>query len=332
MSAPAGGEAATIVLVSGLSGAGKSTILRTLEDIGFEAVDNPPLPLVEDMIARVTADGSRRVAIGVDARTHGFDADALRATLVRLQRACPALRLDLVYAWAEDAALLRRFTETRRRHPLALRGTVQDGIAAEQKLTAALREAADLSVDTTDLPVIDLKRLIEARYGGFGAGQPAHAGAGLGVTLVSFAFPAGLPRDADMVLDVRFLLNPHYVTVLKPKTGLDPDVGAYVESDPDYAVFFARVAQLIDLLLPRFVREGKKYATIAIGCTGGRHRSVHIVERLAAHLVNSNWRVTVVHRELALEGTRLPPADRSHGVADRQAPSPGAGGYQAQEA
>lgn len=326
------GGAATIVVVSGLSGAGKSTILRTLEDLGFEAVDNPPLPLVEELICRAAIDGSLRVAIGVDARTRGFDADALRATLARLRAADAKLRLELVFAWAESDALQRRFTETRRRHPLALGGRVLDGITAEQQLTAELREAADLSVDTTDLPVIELKQLIEARYGSSGGAVASGPPVGLGVSLMSFAFPAGLPREADMVFDVRFLRNPHYVTELKPMTGLDPEVGAYVEGDPDYATFFSRVLQLIDLLLPRFVREGKKYATIAIGCTGGRHRSVHIVERLAAHLVDSNWRVTVTHRELTREGIPLPAAARSRAVDDSVSVSLESGGFQAQEA
>ena len=284
------------VLVSGLSGAGKSTVLRALEDLGFEAVDNPPLPLVEELIRRAEAEGGRRVAIGVDARTRGFDADAVLAALGRLRRDA-GLRLELVFVWADEAVLQRRFTETRRRHPLATGGRVQDGIVAEQALTALLRDAADLVIDTSDLPVAELRRVIELRFG-----EDAKTPPGMAIALVSFAFPAGLPREADMVLDARFLANPHYVSELKPKTGLDAAVARYVQADPDYGRFVTHVLALLDLLLPRFVREGKKYATLAVGCTGGRHRSVHIIERLALHLVEAGWKVTVTHRELVREG------------------------------
>ncbi len=299
------------VLVSGLSGAGKSTVLRALEDLGFDAVDNPPLALVEELLRRAAAEAQgeagRRVAIGVDARTRGFDAEAVLATLARL-RQDPGPRLELVFVWAEAAVLQRRFTETRRRHPLATGGQVRDGIVAEQALTAPLRDAADLVIDTSDMTVAELRRQVEQRFG-----TGADTQAGLAVTLVSFAFPAGLPREADMVLDVRFLSNPHYVSDLKPKTGLDAAVARFVQCDPDYDRFMTLTTELLDLLLPRFVREGKKYATVAVGCTGGRHRSVHIIERLALHLVGTGWRTTVSHRELAREGlpSRAAAASRS---------------------
>ncbi len=287
-----------VLLVSGLSGAGKASILRALEDLGYEAVDNPPLSLIEGLVARADATAPRKIAVGVDARTRGFDADAVMATLGRL-RGNPALRPELIFAWAEEQVLLRRFTETRRRHPLAPNGRVIDGIAAEQTMTAPLHAAADLVVDTTDLPLPALRRLIERRYS---ADAAAEVSGGLAVALQSFAFPAGLPRDADMVFDARFLRNPHYVTSLRARTGLDPEVGAYVEADPDFAAFFAKLVDLLGLLLPRFVQEGKKYATITVGCTGGRHRSVHIVERLASTLTETGWRVSITHRELAREG------------------------------
>jgi UPF0042 nucleotide-binding protein len=287
-----------VVLVIGLSGAGNSSILRALEDVGFEAIDNPPLPLIEALVSRAEPDCARRIAVGVDARSRGFDAAAVLATLARL-RANPALRPELLFAWADETALMRRYTETRRRHPLAPEGRVGDGIAAEQALTALLHEAADLVIDTTGLPPPALRSLIDARYG-----PQASAGtrAGLAVALVSFSFVAGLPREADMVFDARFLRNPHYVPSLKPHTGRDPAVGAYVEADPDFGGFFTRLVDLLGLVLPRFVNEGKKYATIAVGCTGGRHRSVHIVEKLAVELTQAGWRVTKTHRELAREG------------------------------
>ena len=292
-----------VVIVTGLSGGGKASILRALEDVGYEAVDNPPLTMLEEMISR----GDQKLAVGIDARTRGFDAADALSAIARL-RTDAGLNIQMVYAWADESTLLRRYTETRRRHPLAPQGVVADGIAAEIALTEPLREHADLVVDTSGLPIANLRRLIERHFGA-GADQ-----AQLVVSLVSFAYPKGLPREADLVFDARFLRNPHYDPILRPKTGLDADVGAYVEADTDFAKFFSRIAELVDLVLPRFVQEGKKYATITIGCTGGRHRSVHLIEKLANHLttraavdgsdraVNASWRVFVTHRELSRDG------------------------------
>ena len=254
------------------------------------------------MVAR----GGGRLAIGVDARTRGFDSNEVLAALDRL-RANPALYPELVYVSADETTLLRRYTESRRRHPLAPQGVVSEGIAAERAITAGLRAAADLTIDTTDRPIADLRREIERR---FGAG-PDQDGRGLAVSLVSFGYPHGLPPDADLVFDARFLRNPHYDPILRPGTGLDPAVGAYVAEDPDFGIFFARVAELVEMLLPRFVQEGKKYTTVAIGCTGGRHRSVYLIEKLAERLATnreaggesgSGWRLHVSHRELARDG------------------------------
>jgi len=273
-----------IVLVTGLSGAGKNSILRALEDLGFETMDNPPLSTLEDLVTR----GERNLAIGVDARSRGFDAETVLQTIERL-KLNPRLQPELVYATAEDEFLLRRYTETRRRHPLAQTGQVADGIALERLLTEQLRRAADLLIDTSTLPLSALRQSIEQR---FGAESP-----GIAISLVSFGFPYGLPREADIVLDARFLRNPHYEPMLKPLTGLDPKVGAFIEADPNYAPFFAHIRGMVDFLLPRFVQEGKKYATIAIGCTGGQHRSVFLIERLAAHLKFSGWPAGITHRE-----------------------------------
>jgi UPF0042 nucleotide-binding protein len=297
-----------VVLVTGLSGAGKLSVLRALEDLGYEAVDNPPLPMLEEMVNRT----ERKLAIGVDARSRGFDANRVLEALARL-RGNPSLRPELIYVTADQSVLLRRYSETRRRHPLAPQGRVIDGITEERALTAALRDYADLIIDTSELPVAQMRREVERH---FGAGSDAQAPL-MAVTLISFAYKLGLPPDADLVFDTRFLRNPHYDPILQPRTGLDPDVGAYVEADPDFGAFFSSVCGLLELLLPRFVQEGKKYATIAVGCTGGRHRSVYIVERLAAHLasrftagdVGTAWQVHAVHRELAREG-RSPEIDR----------------------
>jgi UPF0042 nucleotide-binding protein len=274
----------SVVLVTGLSGAGKSSILRALEDLGFETMDNPPLNTLENLIVC----GDRNIAIGVDARSRGFDSALVLETLDRL-RANPALRPELVYAIAGDEFLLRRYTESRRRHPLAQSGQVADGIALERDLTEPLRRAADLVIDTSVLPLPALRQTIESRYG---AGAP-----GMAISLVSFGFPHGLPREADVVFDARFLRNPHYDPKLRKLTGLDPQVAAYVESDPDFAPYFAHISGMVDFLLPRFVQEGKKYATIAIGCTGGQHRSVFMIEKLATVLSQAGWRVGITHRE-----------------------------------
>ena len=292
-----------VVLVTGLSGAGRSSILRVLEDLGYEAVDNPPMTLTEELVSR----GEGPVAIGLDARSRGFDAASVLSTLERL-RLNQSLRPELIFAYADEGALLRRYTETRRRHPLAPEGRVLDGIAQERELTASLRDAADLVVDTTDTALPALRRQIESRF--------SCNSLGLTVSLTSFAYPHGLPREAELVFDARFLRNPHYDPHLRPKTGLDPAVATYVEADPDFAAFFGQILAMLKLLLPRFVQEGKKYVTIAVGCTGGRHRSVHIIEKLAAHLAGGSGldmrcgQITVAHRELLRAATVVPDTAR----------------------
>ncbi|BAK84200.1 ATPase [Komagataeibacter medellinensis NBRC 3288] len=289
-----------ILLVTGLSGAGKSSILRILEDLGHEVIDNPPLGMLDEIVARA----ERPVAVGVDSRTRGFDASAVLAALARL-RVNPALHAELIYATAEESVLLRRYTATRRRHPQAVHGTVKEGIEAEIALTSPLREVADVVIDTSDLPPPELRQLVEARFGEWSAGGLD----GLTVALMSFAFPAGLPREADMVFDARFLTNPYYDPALSAMTGLDAPVAEYVARDPDYQEFLDRMVGLLELVLPRFVREGKKYATIAIGCSGGRHRSVTLVEAMALRLARQAggthhevWPVVIMHRELARQG------------------------------
>jgi len=284
-----------VVLVSGLSGAGKASILRVLEDLGFETVDNPPLHTLEELVG----DGERPLAAGIDTRTRGFSPPTVLLALDRL-RLRPDLAVSLVYATAEDATLLRRYTETRRRHPLAPGGgppganRVSDGVARERALMEPLRNAADVLVDTTDLPLPALRQLVERRFRPDGA-------PGLSILVQSFAFPRGLPRDADLVFDLRFLRNPHYDPALRPLTGRDRAVAAHVEADPDFPAFWDRLTGFLDPLLPRYVAEGKKYLTVALGCTGGRHRSVLAVERLTAHLRRSGWQADATHRELSPE-------------------------------
>jgi UPF0042 nucleotide-binding protein len=275
-----------IVLVTGLSGAGKLSILRALEDLGFETVDNPPLASLEELATRA----EQNLAIGVDARSRGFAAASVLESLARL-RQNPRLAPSLVFATAKNEALLRRYSETRRRHPLAQSGAIAKGIALERELTAPLARAADWLVDTSALPLSRLRALIEQH---FGAAAP-----GMVLSLVSFAYPSGLPPEADLVFDARFLRNPYYDPALRPLCGRDPEIGSFIEQDPDFEIYFSKVLDIIYFLLPRFVQEGKKYATICVGCTGGQHRSVYMIEKLSTHLAESGWRVGVTHRESA---------------------------------
>jgi len=284
----------TVALVTGLSGAGKNSILRALEDLGFETMDNPPLATLEELARH----SERHLAIGVDARSRGFAADAVLATLARL-RSLPRLTPALIFATASDDILVRRYSESRRRHPLAQSGSVTDGIALERELTAPLAAAADLLIDTSTLPLPRLRALIDENFG--------ESSPGLTLSLVSFAYPNGLPAEADLVFDARFLRNPYYEPALRPLCGLDPEIGRYIENDPDFAAYFAQILSLVTFLLPRFVQEGKKYATICIGCTGGQHRSVHMVEKLNDYLSTAGWRTTTRHREAGKFTTRPAP-------------------------
>ncbi len=281
-----------VVLVTGLSGAGKASILRVLEDLGFETVDNPPLSVLEALVG----DGEQPIATGIDSRTRDFDAEAAARLLERLRQRRD-ISVTLVFATAEEAVLLRRYTETRRRHPLTpggpLGSRVADGIARETALLAPLREVADWVIDTSDLPLPELRRMIERAF------RPEGVAAGLAISVVSFAYPKGLPREADLVFDLRFLRNPHYDPALRPLTGRDPAVAAHVEADPEFQPYWERMTAFLVPLLPGYVAEGKKYLTIALGCTGGRHRSVLVAEHLVAHLSRLGGRAEVTHRELA---------------------------------
>jgi RNase adapter protein RapZ len=280
------------MIVSGLSGAGKSSTLRVLEDLGYEAIDNLPFSLlgsVADMAAE-HLDSSVGLAIGIDARTRGFDPKAMVAAAAGL-RARNELHFELLYLDCDSEVLARRFTETRRRHPLALDRPVADGIARERHLMAPLRDAADLVIDTTDLPLPDLRRQITQRYAP--DQQPR-----LHIDVMSFSYKRGLPREADLVFDVRFLQNPYYVSALKPFTGERAEVQAYVSDDPAFVEFFAKLTDLLATLLPRYGHEGKSYLTIAIGCTGGMHRSVFVASRLAQRLHEGGYKVALRHHAM----------------------------------
>jgi RNase adapter protein RapZ len=277
-----------IVLVTGMSGAGRATALKALEDLGFEAVDNLPVTLLGSLI-RPGDRLERDLAIGIDCRTRAFDPSDLIGQIGAARRG-EGLDPQLLFLDCEDEILRRRFNETRRRHPLALDRPVTDGIAHERRVMAGLRQHADLVIDTSQLSPGDLRRLIAGHFTTVTERR-------LTVSVLSFAYRGGLPREADMVFDVRFLANPHYVDELRPKHGQDPAVRAYIEADPGYGLFLGRLEELLLPLLPSYQREGRSYLTIALGCTGGRHRSIVVAEAFAAHLREAGWAVVVRHRD-----------------------------------
>jgi RNase adaptor protein for sRNA GlmZ degradation len=288
------GAATRLVVVTGLSGAGRSTALRILEDEGYEAIDNLPLSLLDAVVNEV---GLRRpIAVGVDIRTRDFAVGPVLEQLDHLA-ANPRFDVTLLFVDCDDDVLGRRFTETRRRHPLAEGRPVADGIAVERRLVAPLRERAHLVVDSSHLTPADFRHHLLGRLG-------LDAAPGMAVFVTSFSFRQGLPREADLVFDVRFLTNPHYDPALKPLSGQDAAVARYVEKDAGFVPFFGQLTEMLEGLLPRYEHEGKSYLTIAVGCTGGRHRSVFVAERLAAWLGERGRRVHLAHRDIARDPAR----------------------------
>jgi len=289
MASPAG----RVVLVTGLSGAGRTTCLKTLEDNGFEAVDNLPLSLMPALLApfsEETASGpTNMIAVGVDTRTRDFDADALLGNLDRLRS--NGVSTSLVFLDCDDDVLIRRFTETRRKHPLAKDRPIADGLRMERALLAPVRDRADVVIDSSHLAIPDFRQILVNGLGVEGARS-------LTISITSFGFRNGLPREADMVFDVRFLANPHYDPMLRPLDGRDEPIGAFIRQDEDFKGFMDRLRSFLEPLLPRYVGEGKSYLTIGVGCTGGRHRSVFVAIQLAEWLRASGHGVTLRHRDL----------------------------------
>jgi UPF0042 nucleotide-binding protein len=261
-----------IVVITGMSGAGKTTAIRALEDAGFSCVDNLPAPL----LMKVTELGviHERLAFVIDVREGAFLKDAPRA-IDEARRA--GHDVQVLFLDASDESLTRRYSETRRRHPLSERGTVADGLAKERALLKELRDAAEHVLDTSSLTVHELRRQVVARFGQTGSTE-------LAITVMSFGFKYGVPSNADLVFDVRFMPNPFFVPELKALTGKDERVARYVLDRPDTQEFLDRLTSLVDFLLPRYRQEGKSYLSIAIGCTGGKHRSVAIAQILAERL------------------------------------------------
>jgi UPF0042 nucleotide-binding protein len=285
---------AKVVVVTGMSGAGKTSALKSLEDMGYEAVDNLPLSLLGTLLR--PGEATRPLAIGIDTRTRDFGVASMLAKIDR-SRYARHIDMQVLFLDCDDDVLCRRYTETRRRHPLALDRPLIDGIRHERDLLSALKARADLVLDTSSLPPAELKRVIAGYFG-------VDCKPTLVVFVTSFSYRRGLPREADLVFDTRFLDNPHYMPELRPLTGRDPRVAEYLAKDPGYAQFFTAVTALLEPLLPRFAAEGKSYLTIAIGCTGGRHRSVVVAEKLAQWLRDRNQPVDLRHRDLEEGETR----------------------------
>lgn len=284
-------EGVQFVIISGLSGSGKSYAIRFFEDLGFFCVDNLPPQLLPKFVELCIQSRERvdRVALGVDIRERVF-LDTFLNTYDALKE--EGYRMELVFLEAEDEVLVRRFSETRRPHPLARDQSVLDGIHLEREKLSNLRERADTIIDTSDFTVHQLKDLIARHYPGHEKGRK------LNIFLISFGYKYGIPYDSDLLFDVRFLGNPNFVGELKPLTGQDPPVMEFVFAQPESKVFLEKVADLLNYLIPLYEKEGKSYLTIGIGCTGGRHRSVAVVNQLRESLMKQGHQVRYHHRDL----------------------------------
>lgn len=277
------------VVITGISGAGKALAAKTFEDMDYTVVDNLPPALLPELVAQ--RQGAGRLAAVVDARAGEAFADLGAALKVVRER---GVKPTILFLDASDATLVQRFKETRRRHPLFNeQGGILDSIERERNLLGSVKEGADKVIDTTDLGANQLRGMLLADF----ALEP-DKNQGLTITVTSFGFKYGLPLDADLVFDVRFLVNPHYVDDLRPFDGRDARVEKYVMRDPDSGLFLGKLYDLMDWSVPRYIKEGKAYLTVAIGCTGGRHRSVMVGEKLGAHLREQGYRVLVQHRDV----------------------------------
>ena len=288
-----------ILLVTGLSGAGKTTVMKTLEDMGWEAVDNFPIRLAGPLLDIPGSEGRSGpavpLALGFDSRTRGFDPEALTNQIKLLQNRSD-LNIITLFLDCAGSEIERRYAETRRRHPLAQDRPAADGITMERILMAPLRQWAETVIDTTKLSAHDLQNEIRTRFA-------SEASPHTTVTITSFGFSRGVPHNADLMFDMRFLRNPHWNDLLRPLTGLDQAVCDYVEADPAYAEAVAKIRDLLLYLLPLYDAQGKAYVNIAFGCTGGRHRSVHVAEQFGKWLREAGFSPTVAHRNLTSQAT-----------------------------
>lgn len=290
-------ERRKVVLVTGMSGAGRTSALKGLEDLGYEAVDNLPLSLLGNLVRPPDAVPAvrpvRPLAVGVDIRTRDFGVDSLMDEIDRLLDD-DIYELRTLFLECDDVVLVQRFTETRRRHPLDSGRAVPDMIDLERRMLAPLRARADVVIDTSDLNPWEMRQQVGDHF------SPG-IDAGLRIFVTSFAYPLGMPREADLVFDVRFLRNPHYDPALRSLTGEDTLVQDAIRADPDFESFFDNLWRMLEILLPRYEKEGKSYLTIAIGCTGGRHRSVFVARLLADAMEAADWNVRLRHRELQVD-------------------------------
>lgn len=282
-----------LVIVSGLSGSGKSVALHTLEDLDYYCIDNLPVALLEPFVAQLLnhpQPGQDAVAVGIDARNQSSDLQHFPDILKRLR--ARGIHIEILYLQADDETLLKRFSETRRRHPLS-RGTrtLADAIRDERSLLQPISAAASLHIDTTHTNVHQLRDLVHERVAGKSDGA-------LSLLFKSFGYKHGIPEDADFVFDVRCLPNPHWDPRLRPQTGLDQDVVEYLDEQPLVDEMYQEIRSFLDAWIPRFERENRSYLTVALGCTGGQHRSVYLTERLGAHFRERYPSVLVRHREL----------------------------------
>ena len=276
-----------VVFVTGPSGAGRATAIRALEDLGFEAIDNIPLALVERLLHE---DQQRPLALGLDVRTRDFSLNDVAQLMARLQ-ARADVWAQLLYLDCQEDILLRRFSETRRRHPLAPEESAAEGVRRELDLIAPLRDRADVLINTSDLTPHGLRQDIASWFS-------ADGGSHLAITVQSFSYKRGLPNGVDIAMDCRFLRNPYWQPQLRDKTGQDPEVAQHIAEDSRFDEFFQGLRRLVDLLLPAYVAEGKSHFVLGFGCTGGQHRSVFVTERLAEALAQEGWQVSIRHREL----------------------------------
>jgi RNase adapter protein RapZ len=278
----------SFVIVTGLSGSGKSYVERCFEDVGFFCIDNLPLalldPFLDELFAREAP--KQKVCVVLDIRNPDF-ASEFPESYRRIKLRVPSAKL--IFLDASEDSLIRRFSETRRPHPIAEGKSLLDALRREREILSDVRSLADVLIDTSSLTVHELRGVISRT---FGSGE-----SGLVVSVTSFGFKYGCPYDVDLLFDVRFLANPHFVPELKPKTGEDPAVAAYIEKDPETGPFLKRLLDFVGYLLPRYEKENKSYLSIGIGCTGGRHRSVYVAERLAESLRRKNLPVRVRHRD-----------------------------------
>lgn len=291
----------TVFIVTGLSGAGRSTALKALGDIGFYVIDNLPLVLLRSIDTQMMSSVSKSLfALAINSQTIGFSSNNLLSIIDNL-RDEQLFSVYLIYLDCDNEILIRRYTETRRRHPLAIDRPVVDGISQERILLEPLKDQADLIIDTSHMLVADLKERLKA----FAQSTIKNTSfTPLSIQVVSFSYRLGLPREADLVFDMRFLRNPHYNEQLRPLNGQNQQIADFIRQDKIYAPFFDILVNQLKLLLPAFEHEGKSYLTIALGCTGGKHRSVFVAEETASWLKKMGFHVSLKHRDLAAEMTK----------------------------